>query len=128
MSLTKFFSLCLLLLVTSHAQTLAHDGVFNVRDFGAVGDGRTLDSPAINAAIEAAVREGGGQVVLPAGTYLSGSIRLKSNIDLHLAAGCTILAADTLPRAGHQLSRTEVRWSHTCLRPLCPPRRRSLPA
>ena len=69
-------------------------GVYNVRDFGAKGDGRTLDSPAINAAIEAAVKDGGGQVVLPAGTYLSGSIRLKSNIDLHLAAGCTILAAN----------------------------------
>ena len=68
--------------------------IYNVRDFGAKGDGTTLDSPAINAAIEAAVRDGGGQVLLPAGTYLSGSIRLKSNIDLHLSAGCTLLAAD----------------------------------
>ena len=67
--------------------------VYNVCDYGAKGDGKTLDSPAINAAIEAAVKEGGGQVLLPAGTYLCGSIRLKSNIDLHLAAGCTILAA-----------------------------------
>ena len=66
--------------------------VYNVRDYGAKGDGTTLDSPAINAAIEAAVKDGGGQVLLPAGTYLSGSIRLKSNIDLHLAAGATILA------------------------------------
>ena len=70
-------------------------GVYNVRDFGAKGDGQTLDSPAINAAIEAAVRDGGGQVLLPAGTYLCGSIHLKSNIDLHLSAGCTILAAPT---------------------------------
>jgi len=69
-------------------------GVYNVRDYGAKGDGRTLDSPAINAAIEAAANDGGGQVLLPAGTYLCGSIRLKSDIDLHLAAGCTILAAD----------------------------------
>ena len=66
--------------------------VYNVRDYGAKGDGTTLDSPAINAAIEAAVKDGGGQVLLPAGTYLSGSIRLKSNIDLHLAPGATILA------------------------------------
>ena len=71
----------------------AATGVYNVRDYGAKGDGRTLDSPAINAAIEAAEKAGGGQVLLPAGTYLSGSIRLKSNIDLHLAAGSTILAA-----------------------------------
>lgn len=68
-------------------------GVYNVVDYGAKGDGKTLDSPAINATIEAAVNAGGGQVFLPAGTYLSGSIRLKSNIDLHLAPGCVILAA-----------------------------------
>lgn len=68
-------------------------GVFNVMDYGAKGDGKTLDSPAINAAIEAAVAEGGGQILLPAGTFLSGSIRLKSNIDLHLSPGCVILAA-----------------------------------
>ena len=74
-------------------------GVYNVREFGAKGDGKTLDSPAINAAIEAAVKDGGGQVLLPAGTYLSGSIRLKSNIDLHLAAGCTILAAPASMKA-----------------------------
>ena len=68
-------------------------GVFNVSVFGAKGDGKTLDSPAINAAIEAAVAEGGGQVLLPAGTFLSGSIRLKSNIELHLSPGCVLLAA-----------------------------------
>lgn len=75
------------------AMTASASGVYNVRDYGAKGDGTTLDSPAINAAIEAAVADGGGQVLIPAGTYLSGSIRLKSNIDLHLSAGCTILAA-----------------------------------
>ena len=74
--------------------TVEANGVYNVRDFGAKGDGQTLDSPAINAAIEAAVKDGGGQVLLPAGTYLSGTIRLKSNVDLHLSAGCTLLAAD----------------------------------
>ena len=78
---------------------LVHAQVYNVRDYGAVGDGQTLDSPAINAAIEAAVKGGGGQVLLPAGTYLSGSIRLKSNIDLHLAAGCTLLAAPASMKA-----------------------------
>ena len=74
-------------------------GVYNVRNYGAKGDGKTLDSPAINAAIEAAVKNGGGQVLLPAGTYLSGSIRLKSDIDLHLSAGCTILAAPASMKA-----------------------------
>lgn len=65
---------------------------YNVRHFGAKGDGITLDSHAINAAIDTAVAHGGGKVVVPAGTYLSGSIRMKSNIELHLEAGCTLLA------------------------------------
>ena len=66
---------------------------FNVRDLGAKGDGRTLDSDAINAAIEAAAEAGGGTVYLPAGEYLCFSIRLKSNIRLFIDAGATIVAA-----------------------------------
>ena len=54
-----------------------------MRDYGAKGDGKTLDHTAINKAIETATMNGGGQVVVPAGTYLCGSIRLKSHIDLH---------------------------------------------
>ena len=68
-------------------------GVYNVKDYGAKGDGKALDHNAINKAIEAASKSGGGQVYLPAGTYLCGSIRMKSNIDLHLSAGAKILAA-----------------------------------
>jgi polygalacturonase len=74
-------------------------GVFNVRDYGAKGDGRTLDHGAINRAIEACTASGGGQVLLPAGVYLAGSIRLKSNVDLHLAAGARILAAPAAMKA-----------------------------
>lgn len=66
---------------------------FNVRGFGAVGDGKSLDSIAINKAIDAAAESGGGTVVIPAGTYLSGSIHLKSNINLLIDAGATILGA-----------------------------------
>lgn len=67
--------------------------VCNVRDYGAKGDGLSLDHEAINKAIAAAATAGGGQVVVPTGTYLCGSIRLDSNIDLHLMAGAKILAA-----------------------------------
>jgi len=67
--------------------------VFNIRDFGAVGDGETLDHEAINRAILAAVDVGGGTVWIPAGEYLCGSIRLQSNIRLHLDTGATIIAA-----------------------------------
>ena len=66
---------------------------FNVRDFGAAGDGKTLDSPAIDRAIDAAAQAGGGTVLVPAGTYLSGSIHLQSNIHLLIDAGATILGA-----------------------------------
>lgn len=67
--------------------------VFNVRDYGATGDGTTLDSPAINKAIEACAAAGGGTVWIPGGAYLSGSIRLTNNLNLHIDAGATILAA-----------------------------------
>jgi polygalacturonase len=74
--------------------------VFDVRRFGAKGDGKSLDSPAINKAIEAAAAAGGGTVHFPAGTYRSFSIRLKSNISLYLDHGSTILAASPLDKDG----------------------------
>ena len=66
---------------------------YNVRSFGAVGDGKNLDSPAINTAIESAFSNGGGKIIVPAGIYLCGSIHLKSNIELHLLPGAIIKAA-----------------------------------
>lgn len=69
--------------------------VYNVRDFGASGDGKSLDSPSINKAIEEAASKGGGTIYFPAGTYLSASIRLKSNISLYIDQGATLLAAST---------------------------------
>jgi Pectate lyase superfamily protein len=70
---------------------------FNVRSFGATGDGKTIDTPSINRAIDAASAEGGGTVVFPAGSYLSYSIHLKSNISVYLGPGATIVAAETGP-------------------------------
>jgi polygalacturonase len=66
--------------------------VFDVREFGAKADGATLATVAINQAIDAASAAGGGQVYFPAGTFLSGSIHLKSNVSLYLEQGSTILA------------------------------------
>lgn len=66
---------------------------YNVKDFGAKGDGKNLDSKAINKAIETCTKSGGGTVEIPAGTYLCGSIHLANNINLHLKAGATILGA-----------------------------------
>lgn len=83
--------LLLLAFIVSLAAQAAGD--YDVRDFGAVGDGKTLDHGAINRAIDSCVANGGGRVVLPAGTYLCGSIRMKSDVELHISAGATILAA-----------------------------------
>jgi len=66
---------------------------FDIRSYGAVGDGKTIDSPAINKAIEAAAAAGGGTVFFPAGTWLSFSIRLKSHVALYLSQGCILEAA-----------------------------------
>ena len=71
---------------------------FDVRTFGAIGDGKNIDSPAINRAIAAAGAKG-GTVYVPAGTYACYSLRLTSAVTLYLEQGATILAADT-PRDG----------------------------
>jgi len=77
----------------------ATEALYNVRRYGATGDGKTVDTPAINRAIEAVAAAGGGTLLFPAGTYLCFTIRLRSNVDLFLSPGCTILAADS-PRPG----------------------------
>ena len=81
------------------AKAAALENAFNVKAFGAKADGKTLDTPAINQAIEAAMAAGGGTVLIPAGNYLCFSIHLKSNVALYLDEGATIVAADT-PEGG----------------------------
>jgi len=68
---------------------------FNIADHGAVGDGEILSSAAIQAAIDACHDAGGGRVVVPAGgRFLTGSVVLKSHVELHLERGATLLASD----------------------------------
>ena len=67
--------------------------VYNVKKYGAKGDGKHLDTKAIDKAIDAAAASGGGTVWLPAGDYLSVTIHLKSNICLYIDQGATIIAA-----------------------------------
>jgi polygalacturonase len=68
-----------------------------VKDFGAKGDGATIDTKAINTAIEMVSKSGGGTVIFPAGTYVSFSIHLKSSVILYLEQGATVVAAGTPP-------------------------------
>ncbi|HEV8377254.1 MAG TPA: glycosyl hydrolase family 28 protein, partial [Tepidisphaeraceae bacterium] len=68
--------------------------VYNIRDFGAKGDGATLDTNAIQSAIDAANKDKGGMVLVPAGTFITGTVELKSNVTLHLAAQAKLLGSE----------------------------------
>jgi hypothetical protein len=72
--------------------SLAAVGTYNVRHFGAVGDGTANDAPAINKAINACNKVGGGIVFVPSGYYTTGSIQLKSNVTLAIDKGAVLKA------------------------------------
>ncbi|MEA2062681.1 MAG: glycoside hydrolase family 28 protein [Gemmatimonadota bacterium] len=67
--------------------------VFNIKDYGATGDGQTKDTGAIRKAIDAAGAAGGGTVYFPPGRFLSGTIFMKNHITLHLESGATLLGS-----------------------------------
>lgn len=69
------------------------DNTVCLADFGAVGDGLTLNTEAFRKAISALEKQGGGRLVVPAGIWLSGLISLKNNIELHLERGAVLLAS-----------------------------------
>jgi len=64
---------------------------FDISDFGARGDGTTLNTQAFAAAIAACAEAGGGQVFVPVGRFLTGAIRLRSNMELHLSEGDVVV-------------------------------------
>jgi hypothetical protein len=68
-------------------------GIYNVRGYGATGDGKTLDTQAVQRAIDACYAGGGGTVLVPAGTFVIGTVELKSNITLHVASGGKLLGS-----------------------------------
>jgi polygalacturonase len=87
--------------------------VYDVRAFGAMGDGKTLDTLAINRAIKAVAATEGGTVCFPAGSYLSYSIHLKSHVGLYFAHGATLVAADPAAEgatAGFDLPESNQPW------------------
>lgn len=67
---------------------------FDVRNFGAIADGVTNTTPHLQAAIDTCATKGGGTVIVPAGTYVTGTLWLRSNITLHLEAGAILLGSD----------------------------------
>ncbi len=90
---------------------------FNIMAFGAVGDGRQLDTKAIQAAIDECSRSGGGRLVFPAGKYLTGTFYIKSKVELHLQKDATILGS---PDIKHYTTDTggiryNTPWMDRCL-------------
>lgn len=78
---------------------------FDITTYGAVGDGKTLNTTALQKAIQAAAQAGGGIVRVPAGKFLTGPLSLATRIDLHLDKGATLLLTDDLaayPREMHK--------------------------
>jgi polygalacturonase len=87
---------CLIFAVVPGFATEAPATVYDVRTLGAVGDGTTLNTKALQAAIDQCSIAGGGTVLLSGGTYLTGTLYLKSNVTLHLDAGATLLASGNI--------------------------------
>ncbi len=84
--------------------------VLSVRDLGAVGDGAAKDTLAIQQTIDRASVLGGGEVLVPAGTYLTGALVLRSNVRLHLAEGAVLQGADAMAEYPLAQVRWEGRW------------------
>jgi polygalacturonase len=72
------------------------DSARNILDFGAEPDGRTLNTPAIQRAIDTAYDSGGGAVLCPPGAFLVGGLELRSRVTLYLEAGCTLLGSSSI--------------------------------
>ena len=81
----------------------AQDIFYNVLDYGVKGDGKTNNTKAINATIDAAVKQGGGTVYFPAGDYLSFTIHMKSKITLHLDQGAVLIGDKEVDGIGYDL-------------------------
>lgn len=93
--------------------------VFNVRDYGATGEGKALDTSAISIAIKAASSAGGGRVLFPPGTYLTGTFELLSNVQLELMAGA-ILDSRNVADYEERLSRQgKITEDSQCLHTHC---------
>ena len=88
LSLRALFSVfCLCSLTAGYAQT------FNIRDYGAISDSKTVNTYAIQKAVDACNQNGGGMVYVPAGVFVTGTFHLKSNVNLYLESGGVLLGS-----------------------------------
>ena len=94
--------------------------IFNISDFGAAGDGKTLNTAAIQSAIDECAREGGGRVLIENGVFMSGSISLKDNVELHIGQNGVLLGSPNVSdypekeNLKHVNSDFLPRWRNAC--------------
>ena len=89
------------------------EGTFNVRDFGACGDGISKDTEAIQNAADAAYADGGGTVVIPAGTYLTGALFFRNGVNLEIQEEAVLVStvdSDDFPQLPTRFEGTEKYW------------------
>jgi polygalacturonase len=90
--MTRLYSTILFILFTFHL-LLSQGKVVLITDAGAVADGRTNNQKIIQSLIDQVAEKGGGSVVVPPGNFMTGSLFLKSGVDLHLSLGASLLGA-----------------------------------
>ena len=106
--LKSLFPALLLSMLACECPEALGEGVFNVKSYGATGDGVTLDTQAIQKAIDACSENKGGAVWVPAGDFVIGTVRLKSNVTLSLDYGASLLGSTNMadyPTEGLRASR-----------------------
>jgi polygalacturonase len=110
--------LLVVIALLSLAARMAAAKSYDVTEYGAVGDGKTMNTGEFKSAIEACAADGGGVVEVPPGTFLTGPIELKSNIDLDVQAGATILYSRHFDDYPLRVTSFEGRTTVECTSPL----------
>ena len=102
----KLIGICFTVLFFINCGNSENTLVHNILDYGAVPDSQTLNTKAIQEAIDKAYENGGGKVVVPSGTFVSGTLFLKDNVDFHLEIGATLLGSPQIE------DYTTLSWGH----------------
>lgn len=93
------------------------DNVFDITSYGAKGNGMTVNTKAINSAIEACEKTGGGQVIIPKGVFMSGTIHMKDNVNLYLEEGAVLKGVDDLTAYDSYIPIGDMKKYHSAYRP-----------
>lgn len=86
----KYFIILVLISISFYGYSVSSSITYDIQKFGARGNGKAINTSCINAAIEACEKQGGGTVIVPPGIFVTGTIFLKSNVNLHLVKGAVI--------------------------------------